>query len=178
MNGICPTNIKRENDTAKYSLRFFYDALVCRAHTTGRLLFLLQHVFGSRRVTGRSGGHSVPVAFLFYTCSNVYGYTLPAAHCGTYTFSSRPTGIGISRQQQRHNYCSGWRQVVTLKHEDMNVKRIFGTILTVLGIGGLIRSEEHTSELQSLMRISYAVFCLKKKHIPNPVSELRPLAIS
>src|SRR3546814_7992699 len=35
--------------------------------------------------------------------------------------------------------------------------------LTVTGGGGL-RSEEHTSELQSLMRISYAVFCLKKKH--------------
>src|SRR3546814_4678246 len=33
-----------------------------------------------------------------------------------------------------------------------------------LGIGRTpIRSEEHTSELQSLMRISYAVFCLKKK---------------
>src|SRR3546814_2459928 len=32
------------------------------------------------------------------------------------------------------------------------------------GLGeGLQRSEEHTSELQSLMRISYAVFCLKKK---------------
>src|SRR3546814_5726319 len=29
--------------------------------------------------------------------------------------------------------------------------------------GGLVSSEEHTSELQSLMRISYAVFCLKKK---------------
>src|SRR3546814_11181976 len=28
---------------------------------------------------------------------------------------------------------------------------------------GKLRSEEHTSELQSLMRISYAVFCLKKK---------------
>src|SRR3546814_7900430 len=28
---------------------------------------------------------------------------------------------------------------------------------------GAVRSEEHTSELQSLMRISYAVFCLKKK---------------
>src|SRR3546814_3745300 len=28
---------------------------------------------------------------------------------------------------------------------------------------GEVRSEEHTSELQSLMRISYAVFCLKKK---------------
>src|SRR3546814_4813942 len=31
----------------------------------------------------------------------------------------------------------------------------------------LHRSEEHTSELQSLMRISYAVFCLKKKHKQN-----------
>src|SRR3546814_6743405 len=29
--------------------------------------------------------------------------------------------------------------------------------------GRMVRSEEHTSELQSLMRISYAVFCLKKK---------------
>src|SRR3546814_2122583 len=32
-----------------------------------------------------------------------------------------------------------------------------------LNPNGKIRSEEHTSELQSLMRISYAVFCLKKK---------------
>src|SRR3546814_5546872 len=36
-----------------------------------------------------------------------------------------------------------------------------GAILHVFGPG--TRSEEHTSELQSLMRISYAVFCLKKK---------------
>src|SRR3546814_5552710 len=34
-------------------------------------------------------------------------------------------------------------------------------------IGTIARSEEHTSELQSLMRISYAVFCLKKKIQPN-----------
>src|SRR3546814_6747428 len=32
---------------------------------------------------------------------------------------------------------------------------------------GYLRSEEHTSELQSLMRISYAVFCLKKKIIKH-----------
>src|SRR3546814_3851663 len=32
---------------------------------------------------------------------------------------------------------------------------------------GTLRSEEHTSELQSLMRISYAVFCLKKKNNIN-----------
>src|SRR3546814_2393602 len=31
--------------------------------------------------------------------------------------------------------------------------------------GGELRSEEHTSELQSLMRISYAVFCLKQKKV-------------
>src|SRR3546814_6810124 len=37
--------------------------------------------------------------------------------------------------------------------------------LAVIGEGS--RSEEHTSELQSLMRISYAVFCLKKKTDTN-----------
>src|SRR3546814_6236774 len=34
----------------------------------------------------------------------------------------------------------------------------------VIGTPAPVRSEEHTSELQSLMRISYAVFCLKKKN--------------
>src|SRR3546814_4859362 len=34
-----------------------------------------------------------------------------------------------------------------------------------------LRSEEHTSELQSLMRISYAVFCLKKKTRPQKVKQ-------
>src|SRR3546814_953923 len=33
--------------------------------------------------------------------------------------------------------------------------------------GMVLRSEEHTSELQSLMRISYAVFCLKKKKLTS-----------
>src|SRR3546814_9824434 len=36
-------------------------------------------------------------------------------------------------------------------------------VVAVGRAGGGARSEEHTSELQSLMRISYAVFCLKKK---------------
>src|SRR3546814_6319323 len=38
---------------------------------------------------------------------------------------------------------------------------------------GYERSEEHTSELQSLMRISYAVFCLKKKKINKTVYTLQ-----
>src|SRR3546814_2919005 len=56
------------------------------------------------------------------------------------------------------------------------VSRLFGTRASVPegeviyavgdihGRNDLLRSEEHTSELQSLMRISYAVFCLKKKN--------------
>src|SRR3546814_2416023 len=40
-----------------------------------------------------------------------------------------------------------------------------GSVKSVVAVGVEARSEEHTSELQSLMRISYAVFCLKKKTI-------------
>src|SRR3546814_9293913 len=44
------------------------------------------------------------------------------------------------------------------------------------------RSEEHTSELQSLMRISYAVFCLKKKktnkHILYVISNIKPTTVT
>src|SRR3546814_9785350 len=41
------------------------------------------------------------------------------------------------------------------------------------GKGNVKRSEEHTSELQSLMRISYAVFCLKKKKEKTSEAELK-----
>src|SRR3546814_2510002 len=51
-------------------------------------------------------------------------------------------------------------------HIEAAVERQLKTLPHVM-LGGLAheqaRSEEHTSELQSLMRISYAVFCLKKK---------------
>src|SRR3546814_6624247 len=49
------------------------------------------------------------------------------------------------------------------------VRVSFGPSTTEVDVGRFVslwtdRSEEHTSELQSLMRISYAVFCLKKKN--------------
>src|SRR3546814_2846371 len=47
---------------------------------------------------------------------------------------------------------------------------IRGAITVVAMFVGGRRSEEHTSELQSLMRLSYAVFCLKKKNKTTPVS--------
>src|SRR3546814_1284441 len=47
---------------------------------------------------------------------------------------------------------------------------------TAIGLSTLddsgTRSEEHTSELQSLLRISYAVFCLTKKTAPNSRTKL------
>src|SRR3546814_1267404 len=50
--------------------------------------------------------------------------------------------------------------------EALHRREHLGEILVEVEIergGAELRSEEHTSELQSLMRISYAVFCLKKK---------------
>src|SRR3546814_6961238 len=46
--------------------------------------------------------------------------------------------------------------------------------LVLLAVGTTVdnRSEEHTSELQSLMRISYAVFCLKKKNKRNKLNNI------
>src|SRR3546814_9766621 len=44
------------------------------------------------------------------------------------------------------------------------IRTLGGTVLGSQDFRGPMRSEEHTSELQSLMRISYAVFCLKKKN--------------
>src|SRR3546814_5018165 len=51
------------------------------------------------------------------------------------------------------------RRFVPLRHSERS------PILPALATANYLeRSEEHTSELQSLMRISYAVFCLKKKN--------------
>src|SRR3546814_9039805 len=52
-----------------------------------------------------------------------------------------------------------WKKAI-LKVSDLTSR---GRNIVHLTFGGALRSEEHTSELQSLMRISYAVFCLKKK---------------
>src|SRR3546814_4004266 len=54
-------------------------------------------------------------------------------------------------------------------------------IIAALGGAGTLfgpRSEEHTSELQSLMRISYAVFCLKKKNTQTPPTPTTKMSTS
>src|SRR3546814_6095527 len=72
------------------------------------------------------------------------------------------------RKERRRQRSAGGRRVVRRRKGSQHARQIIDRegvhIIAILGqviIG--IRSEEHTSELQSLMRISYAVFCLKKK---------------
>src|SRR3546814_9125927 len=69
-----------------------------------------------------------------------------------------PIGADIQRtnyRQQQHRFFDETGQLA-----------IFDFAL----VSGAKRSEEHTSELQSLMRISYAVFCLKKKNKNNTIN--------
>src|SRR3546814_7376534 len=66
--------------------------------------------------------------------------------------------------------------VVVLRAEELErLPDQFAVLFDVFGLGLqlLRRSEEHTSELQSLMRISYAVFCLKKKNKRNTEKNTR-----
>src|SRR3546814_3854784 len=59
-------------------------------------------------------------------------------------------------------------RIVLAEHIEQSVRIILREGFVVPPDTGPERSEEHTSELQSLMRISYAVFCLKKKTKQHP----------
>src|SRR3546814_6733781 len=65
-----------------------------------------------------------------------------------------PTGAGLEATIRRHGVTTAWLTAALFNAVvDEDPRRL----------SGLQRSEEHTSELQSLMRISYAVFGLKTK---------------
>src|SRR3546814_16421023 len=61
-------------------------------------------------------------------------------------------GRGLGQFTWRYRARIGW-----------SAGRELAAWMRIVGLAAAARSEEHTSELQSLMRISYAVFCLKKK---------------
>src|SRR3546814_8820968 len=74
-------------------------------------------------------------------------------------------GVGTA-DELRRAYDLGVRSVRVATHcTEADVSKQHIGIARDLGMD---RSEEHTSELQSLMRISYAVFCLKKKKRKRP----------
>src|SRR3546814_3563203 len=73
-----------------------------------------------------------------------------AHHILSFAVSPTPQGVAVA---------------VLLQLNPLNVsKPISDGLRSAKSMDGKARSEEHTSELQSLMRISYAVFCLKKKN--------------
>src|SRR3546814_6437348 len=70
----------------------------------------------------------------------------------------QPAQVG---PQRRRHLDAAVGLLVVLHHRDEAASD--GHARAVQGMHEAVRSEEHTSELQSLMRSSYAVFCLKKK---------------
>src|SRR3546814_4401491 len=74
-------------------------------------------------------------------------------------------GFGRSAHMHRRHVFENDRALLIEIVDDDAKLRSFAVALDDIPDIGLmtLRSEEHTSELQSLMRISYAVFCLKKK---------------
>src|SRR3546814_10544712 len=67
------------------------------------------------------------------------------------------------RTRSRHAAPKNWQADSRTRPPGTKVRMLRVRSISARPIGNGARSEEHTSELQSLMRISYAVFCLKKK---------------
>src|SRR3546814_6492425 len=84
-----------------------------------------------------------------------------------FTVRSMTKGEFAGHKKERQtceNSCSSRRRCSHLRYRAPQWLNIM--VIVAAGVAAMMlraRSEEHTSELQSLMRISYAVFCLKKK---------------
>src|SRR3546814_8112736 len=73
-------------------------------------------------------------------------------------FKVRGIGVAADLADTRRNVGGQLGAIQRFYIMSIDPVELFG-----IPLRGRLRSEEHTSELQSLMRISYAVFCLKKK---------------
>src|SRR3546814_2764431 len=94
-----------------------------------------------------------PYTTLFRSLEGSSETDLPVDH------DPRPRSEGMHRHVRRTNLAA-----VLAVAEVLDVELYIALIGRMSAVANKIpRSEEHTSELQSLMRISYAVFCLKKK---------------
>src|SRR3546814_5875543 len=90
---------------------------------------------------------------------------------------ARAVEAGCTRAASAAEAVTGAEAVVTMLPAGQHVAAVYegdvfpnaapATLLLDCSTIDVARSEEHTSELQSLMRISYAVFCLQKKITPR-----------
>src|SRR3546814_1342992 len=109
------------------------------------------------RVRGQmNADHRISQRFWFEHQSGkrLYPYKLRDLRSGRVAFRVAPGAAGANKVENQ----------TQIDNEEEVFRHVFGLGWSVRmrSLDGS-RSEEHTSELQSLMRISYAVFCLKKK---------------
>src|SRR3546814_595137 len=115
-----------------------------------------------RAPVSSSGRHGLRDEHSVLQCPRHAAHTDPGCTC---------LGVGTARdQQQAHSRLSlgshGQWKLTVIANSDAGTHAFqieHLQFVATLDDAGVFRSEEHTSELQSLMRISYAVFCLKKK---------------
>src|SRR3546814_10398362 len=94
--------------------------------------------------------------------------------CSAHQGSAHQNADDTASEEGFEMYSERWYQcaVSTLNAVRDNADHVMNPMDPEPG-QALMRSEEHTSELQSLMRISYAVFCLKKKTNIRPTTYMR-----
>src|SRR3546814_8203286 len=103
--------------------------------------------------------------YTLFPYPTLFRAAMPAEHAGAARFGERGA-IGACRAvgDQRGGHPAKLRQRWASDAIAIGLQRGEARLKTrCIADAEVIRSEEHTSELQSLMRISYAVFCLKKK---------------
>src|SRR3546814_8625416 len=117
---------------------------------------------------------------------NAFASQGAAATCAKHAVGAHDDRAGFSEAFDAEMIVSGYRgrliahlmpfqtldgdMVLDSDGNAMERPQLFAACDRSIGCPGLLkctRSEEHTSELQSLMRISYAVFCLQKKNTQN-----------
>src|SRR3546814_6913204 len=105
-------------------------------------------------------GHLFPHTTLFRSDSLATVLALETGHGPVYYFPREDVRMDLLARTDHRTRCpyKGDASYWTLRAGDRRIEN---------AVWSYERSEEHTSELQSLMRISYAVFCLKKKTKPE-----------
>src|SRR3546814_3809947 len=99
-------------------------------------------------------------------------YYADADRLGILIWQDMPSGAFGDQAVRRSSTQEATMSSAAMAEYQSELSRIIGALRSFPSIVMWVtnnegRSEEHTSELQSLMRISYAVFCLKKKKIQN-----------
>src|SRR3546814_4688384 len=107
--------------------------------------------------------------FLFFFFKQKTAYEVRISDWSSDVCSSDLDAFGTQRALELAAEIRNIRQIDAIRHRDSvldhHMQAGAPESHADLELQRLPRSEEHTSELQSLMRISYAVFCLKKKKI-------------